>query len=60
MFSALKRAAAILRRIIGVPEYEGYLAHVRACHPEKVPMSRADFERSRLEDRYSRPGQRCC
>jgi uncharacterized short protein YbdD (DUF466 family) len=60
MISVLKRAAAILRRIIGVPDYDGYLAHVRACHPETVPMSRADFERSRLEDRYSRPGQRCC
>ena len=56
----MRRAAAIVRRIVGVPDYEGYLAHVQACHPERVPMTRKEFEQSRLEDRYSKPGQRCC
>jgi uncharacterized short protein YbdD (DUF466 family) len=58
--STLRRAAAIVRRIIGVPDYERYLAHVRECHPGTAPMTRTEFERSRLEDKYSRPGQRCC
>ena len=57
---ALRRAASIVRRVIGVPDYERYVEHVRTCHPETQPMSRLDFERSRLEDKYSKPGQRCC
>ena len=55
-----RRAAAVLRRVIGVPDYERYVAHVREFHPERDPMTRAEFERTRLEDKYSRPGQRCC
>ena len=58
--TALRRAAAIVRRVIGVPDYERYLAHVRQCHPGTVPMTRPEFERARLDDKYSRPGQRCC
>jgi uncharacterized short protein YbdD (DUF466 family) len=57
---ALRRVAAIVRRVIGVPDYERYLAHVQECHPGTQPMTRLQFEESRLHDKYSRPGQRCC
>ena len=57
---SLKRAADVIRRIIGVPDYDTYLAHVRACHAGTAPMTREEFEKSRLEYKYSRPGQRCC
>ena len=57
---ALRNAAAVVRRIVGVPDYDRYVAHVRECHPGTSPMSRSEFVRQRLEDRYSRPGQRCC
>jgi uncharacterized short protein YbdD (DUF466 family) len=57
---ALRRAGRIMRRVIGAPDYDRYLSHVRECHPGTVPMTRAEFERSRLEQRYSQPGQRCC
>ena len=50
----------MLRRIIGVPDYDTYVAHVRAHHPETPPMCRAEFERQRITDKYSRPGGRCC
>lgn len=56
----IRRTAAVVRRIVGVPDYDRYLAHVQQCHPGTTPMSRREFERSRLDDRYSRPGQRCC
>lgn len=56
----LRRAAAIVRRVIGVPDYERYVAHVRECHPDREPMTRQAFEESRMYDKYSRPGQRCC
>ena len=54
------RIGAVLRRIIGAPDYEGYVGHVRRCHPDQVPVSRSDFYKRQLEDRYSRPGSRCC
>ena len=54
------RIADVLRRIIGVPDYDRYVAHVRECHAGVVPMSRDQFEQTRLEDKYNRPGQRCC
>jgi uncharacterized short protein YbdD (DUF466 family) len=56
----LKRTAAVVRRIIGVPDYDTYVAHVRECHAGVVPMTREEFVKSRMEDKYSRPGQRCC
>jgi uncharacterized short protein YbdD (DUF466 family) len=58
--AALRRAASVVRRVVGVPDYERYVAHVRDCHPGTEPMTQRQFEESRLHDKYSRPGQRCC
>ncbi len=52
--------ATILRRIIGAPDYETYREHLRAHHPTEEPLTEEAFIRQRLEDRYSRPGSRCC
>jgi uncharacterized short protein YbdD (DUF466 family) len=60
IMASLRRAAAIARRVVGVPDYDTYVTHMRTRHPETVPMTRAEFEQCRLEDKYSRPGQRCC
>jgi uncharacterized short protein YbdD (DUF466 family) len=57
---SVERALNVVRRIIGVPDYERYLAHQRAHHPGVAPMTPQEFERQRLADRYSRPGSRCC
>lgn len=56
----LEAAACVLRRIIGVPDYDRYLAHVHAHHPEAVPMSQDEFVRQRMLDKYTKPGGRCC
>jgi uncharacterized short protein YbdD (DUF466 family) len=56
----LARLAATVRRIIGAPDYATYVAHVRACHPEREPLSEKDFINERLNARYERPGSRCC
>jgi len=55
-----RRMANALRAIIGVPDYERYLAHMHSAHPDSVPLAREDFWRRCQEDRYSRPGNRCC
>jgi uncharacterized short protein YbdD (DUF466 family) len=59
-FRWLARAASVVRRVIGVPDYDGYLAHMRQCHPDVTPMSREQFLRTQLEARFEKPGARCC
>lgn len=56
----VERAAGVVRRVIGVPDYDLYVAHVRAHHPGTEPLSRDEFVQQRLMDKYSRPGNRCC
>lgn len=56
----LARVAATVRRIIGAPDYAAYVAHVRACHPGREPLSEREFIDERLAARYERPGSRCC
>jgi len=58
--TAFSRLLAVIRRIIGVPDYEVYLAHVAECHPGTRPLTKEEFAKDRLEAKYSRPGQRCC
>lgn len=60
MIEALERIAKVVRRVIGVPDYESYLAHLAARHPHEVPMTREAFARDALLRRHSRPGSRCC
>ena len=54
------RAADVLRRVIGAPDYERYLAHVARCHPGLPPLTRDEFARDALARRYDRLGSRCC
>jgi uncharacterized short protein YbdD (DUF466 family) len=56
----LATIAHALRVVAGAPRYEAYCAHLERHHPDTEPMSRMDFERARLDDRYSKPGAKCC
>ena len=60
MAQIVDRIVRVVRRVIGVPDYERYVAHLHRCHPEQVPMSREAFARDALERRYNTPGSRCC
>jgi uncharacterized short protein YbdD (DUF466 family) len=55
-----RQAAAVMRRVIGAPDYDRYLAHMRERHPDRTPPTRSDFMSSCLSARYDRPGSRCC
>jgi uncharacterized short protein YbdD (DUF466 family) len=59
---ALRLAAVrrVLHAIIGVPDYDRYVRHLRERHPDAPVPCRRDFERERLRARYERPGSRCC
>jgi uncharacterized short protein YbdD (DUF466 family) len=55
-----ERVRAVLHAVMGVPDYERYVRHLRARHPECAIPTRREFERERLAARYERPGSRCC
>lgn len=71
---ALTQPALFLRRIardvtqtarlmVGVPDYDGYVAHRKAVHPGEPVMSYEDFFRERQASRYGANGgkiSRCC
>jgi uncharacterized short protein YbdD (DUF466 family) len=57
---AFSRAAVVIRRIIGAPDYDGYVAHVRRMHPSTTPMSRDEFTREAMRRRYGKNASRCC
>ena len=54
------RAVAIVRAVIGAPDYARYLAHLSAKHPDTTPLSREQFARERERARYEGTGSRCC
>ena len=61
----LATAAGTLRRaarlMCGIPDYDGYIAHLRLHHPEQPVPSYAEFFRQRQDARYGRSGNaRCC
>jgi uncharacterized short protein YbdD (DUF466 family) len=58
--ASLRRVAAVVRRMIGVPDYDTYLAHMRQRYPECTPIDQKTFERERLTARYKSTGSRCC
>ncbi len=60
MTQALARVAALLRRIVGAPDYDAYLRHIAEYHPGSVPQTEREFLDERLVARYSRAGSRCC
>ena len=56
----VRRITTVVRRIIGVPDYDAYLAHMHRHFPDCTPLDPRTFERERLADKYTQPGSRCC
>jgi uncharacterized short protein YbdD (DUF466 family) len=57
---AWSAAKATARLAIGLPDYEAYVAHMRAQHPETAPMTREAFAIERMQARYGKGRSRCC
>jgi uncharacterized short protein YbdD (DUF466 family) len=57
---AWRRAVQTARLMIGVPDYDAYVRHVRLHHPDRPVMSYEEFFHERLEARYRAGGGRCC
>ena len=46
--------------MVGVPDYDAYVAHLRDAHPDVRPLTRDDFLRAAQDRRYGRGTSRCC
>ena len=66
MFSELVKAGRYLgqslRLMVGLPEYDIYVAHMELTHPGEPIMSYDEFFRERQAARYGGAGKRdgCC
>ena len=56
----LHRLRQMARMMVGVPDYDSYLRHMREHHPDRAPMDRTAFFRERQERRYRGGSGRCC
>ena len=64
MLGALAQAGRYLgqsmRLMVGLPEYDTYLAHMERTHPDQRPMTYEEFFRERQEARYGGSRASCC
>jgi uncharacterized short protein YbdD (DUF466 family) len=48
------------KRVVGMPDYPGYLQHMAERHPECAVLSERDFFEAQLNARYGNGASRCC
>lgn len=58
LFAKMRQAALMM---VGMPDYDGYVGHMRAHHPGEPVMTPTQFFRERQEARYGgKNGGKCC
>lgn len=67
MFKKIAKAGKYLgdmaNLMIGIPDYDNYVQHVKLNHPDQEPMTYEEFFKERQEARYGGKGKggfRCC
>ncbi len=63
LFKFVRDAAKTARLMVGMPDYETYVAHRRTAHPGEPVMSYKAFFRERQANRYGEGSgkiSRCC
>ncbi len=58
--SRLSRLLGVVRQIVGAPDYQRYLAHHAACHPDRPPLSPREFYTEFVTLRFGSGAPRCC
>lgn len=49
------------RLMVGIPDYDTYVQHMRLNHPDQSVMTYEEFFRNRVDARYGGDGPgRCC
>ena len=49
-----------LRLMVGLPDYQTYVAHMESTHPDRTPMTYEEFFRERQQARYGGGQGKCC
>ncbi|WJF91851.1 YbdD/YjiX family protein [Paraburkholderia bonniea] len=49
-----------MRLMVGIPDYDTYVAHMRTTHPEQEAMTYEEFFRERQNARYRSGAGKCC
>ncbi|TDN62713.1 YbdD/YjiX family protein [Paraburkholderia sp. BL10I2N1] len=49
-----------MRLMVGMPDYETYVARMRATHPDQPAMTYEEFFRERQNARYGSGAGKCC
>jgi uncharacterized short protein YbdD (DUF466 family) len=57
---ALRRFLRAIRQIVGAPDYERYLEHCAASHPERPPLSAREYYADFVTRRFGGGPSRCC
>ncbi len=57
---SIRGALAALRRLVGMPDYQRYVAHLRARHPERPVPSEREYYEEFVRARYGEGPSRCC
>ena len=57
LWQKLREAGGLM---VGVPDYDRYLAHMQATHPDHPPLSREAFMQNRMLARYGGKGSGKC
>ena len=66
MFDSLAKAGKYLgqaaKLMIGMPDYDNYVEHMRVNHPDQTPMTYEEFFREvgRTRANGGKGGARCC
>ncbi|MCO6524305.1 MAG: YbdD/YjiX family protein [Candidatus Schmidhempelia sp.] len=65
MFENLAKAGKYLgqaaKLMVGIPDYDTYVQHMKLTHPEQSPMTYEEFFKERQDARYNgKGGTRCC
>lgn len=58
--SAGRYLGQALRLMVGLPDYETYVAHMRETHLDREPMTYEAFFRERQNARYGSGAGKCC
>lgn len=65
MFKKIAKAGKYLGQManlmVGLPDYDNYVQHMKLTHPDQTPMTYEEFFRERQEARYGgKGGFKCC
>lgn len=64
MFENLAKASKYLgqaaKLMVGIPDYDTYVQHMKLAHPDQTPMTYEEFFKERQDARYGTGGSRCC